>query len=525
MESPRPLFQKSRAGKKILIVNCYFDEARRPVRRARKLPQAMGPVFLAGAFARECCDIRLYNEQYSGPLEDRYLLGWPDMIVLTGLTTAFDRMLHLTAYARTMNRKIIVVAGGPAVRMLPLYSCRFFDYSCTGDIEQLKEVIQEAWGSMYVTSAMVPRYDLAYWTGDIGYLETSRYCNFRCSFCSLTAEGGRYQKYDISCLRGQFAALGRKKTVIFLDNNFYGNDRQFFLERLELIREKYCSGQIGGWGALVTNDFFRDSANLMLAKDAGCIALFSGIESFDTEWLQSVNKRQNAGLPQTDMIRSCLEAGISFHYGLMFDLTTRTSRELRRELEFILQRPDITLPSYLSVTIPMLGTPFFYECLEKGLLLPHLRIRDLDGTTIALRPAEPLEQAGRFVRSMQCMKGYRGSMVRHAKHFFRRYRKVLGKKQMLLSLGNTALLGAPGLMSGTLAFRGPGLQLHERTHIGTTERPDRLYCPAYRVDACYENHFRPTMLTNQFGHLAKEVRDDLLQKPGKRHPVMETAVY
>jgi len=65
----------------------------------------MAPAFLAGAFSPNLCEVKLYNEQFSGPLESEALLSWPDMLVLTGLNTAFDRMLHLTAYARTKNRK------------------------------------------------------------------------------------------------------------------------------------------------------------------------------------------------------------------------------------------------------------------------------------------------------------------------------------------------------------------------------------------------------------------------------------
>jgi radical SAM superfamily enzyme YgiQ (UPF0313 family) len=117
-------------------------------------------------------------------LEDERLLGWPDMLVLTGLTNGFDRMLHLAAYARSKNQKVIVVAGGPAVRALPLLSKKFFDYTCLGDIEELGEVIAEAFGTGYVEKQMLPRYDLAYWLGRIGYVETTRYCNFRCSFCA-----------------------------------------------------------------------------------------------------------------------------------------------------------------------------------------------------------------------------------------------------------------------------------------------------------------------------------------------------
>ena len=107
--------------KRVLIVNCYFDDSRQPIRRTTKIPQAVGPIYLAGAFARELCDVRCYTELASGPLEDEELLSWPDVLVLTGLTNSFDRMRHLTAYARTKNPRVIVVAG--AHRYVP---CRCF---------------------------------------------------------------------------------------------------------------------------------------------------------------------------------------------------------------------------------------------------------------------------------------------------------------------------------------------------------------------------------------------------------------
>ena len=103
----------------------------------------MGPAYLAGAFSPYSCDIRLYSEMFSGPLEDETLLSFPDMLVLTGLNVAFDRMLHITAYVKTKNPKAIVVAGGPAIRALYHYSQNFFDHCCTGDIEQLAEIVAQ----------------------------------------------------------------------------------------------------------------------------------------------------------------------------------------------------------------------------------------------------------------------------------------------------------------------------------------------------------------------------------------------
>ena len=107
--------------KRVLIVNCYFDELRIPVQRKTKFPQSMTTAFLAGLFSSILCDIKLYDEVYSGPLEDERILAFPDMLVLTGLNVAFDRMLHLTAYVRTKNPKAVIVAGGPAIRALPAY--------------------------------------------------------------------------------------------------------------------------------------------------------------------------------------------------------------------------------------------------------------------------------------------------------------------------------------------------------------------------------------------------------------------
>jgi radical SAM superfamily enzyme YgiQ (UPF0313 family) len=230
--------------KRVLIVNCYFDDSHRSVRRKWKIPHAMAPAYLAGAFASRACDIRLYDEVSGGPLEDEALLSWPDMLVLSGLTNSLDRMLHLTAYARSKNPAVIVVAGGPPIRALPHYTKRFFDYSCLGDIEQMRDVIHDAWGKAYAAEQMLPRYDLAYWMRGVGYVETSRYCNFRCSFCALTGEAQRYQPYGLDYIRAQFRALGKRRRVLLIDNNFYGNSRSHFLARLGLVKEMHEAGQV-----------------------------------------------------------------------------------------------------------------------------------------------------------------------------------------------------------------------------------------------------------------------------------------
>jgi hopanoid C-2 methylase len=338
------------AKKRVLIVNCYLDETRRLTGRPHFVPQAVGPVFLAGAFDDRTTELRLYSELYSGPLLDAASLGWPDMLVLTGMTSAYDRMLHLTAYARTLNRRVIIVAGGPSIRQLPTYSQRFFDYCCTGDIEQLRDVARDALGHEYVADVMLPRFDLINWMGHIGYVESSRNCNFRCSFCTLTGEGVSYRTYDIDYLRAQLDAVGWRTCILFIDNNFYGNSKAQFRAKLEVLKEYYQRKAFGGWAALVTSDFFADESNLRLAKESGCLGLFSGIESFDRSQIRRFHKNQNLIVPQVEMIRRCLDSGVAFQYGVIFDIHTRTLEEIRDELAFIMRTPQITLPSSISAS-------------------------------------------------------------------------------------------------------------------------------------------------------------------------------
>ena len=498
--------------KRVLIVNCYFDDTRRPIRRTTKVPQAMGPVYLAGAFNPATCDVRLYSELTSGPLEDEQLLGWPDMLVFTGLTNCFDRMLHLTAYAKTKNPRVITVAGGPPVRQLPHLAAQFFDYCCLGDVEELCDIARAALGARYVAAEMTPRFDLAYWITWLAHIESTRYCNFRCSFCALTGEGHGYQTYDLDYVRRQMLAVNDKKHTLFIDNNFYGSDRAHFFARLELIKELRAEGRFGDWGCLVTNDFFAKQENLTKIREAGCELLFSGVESFDMEWLRDFNKLQNTKNPQVEMISKCLDAGIVFCYGLMVDPTTRRVADLRRELHFITGTPEITLPSFLTMSIPLLGTPYFYDCLRNRAIYPRTKLRDMDGLTIMMEPLDGPAEVIKFLRAVEGMVGYRQRVIKHSLAFARRYRKRLSRMQLTLALANAAIISVPDL---TYSFKGGGWlkrRRQPRTFVSTTEPLDDQYTPKFRVEARFARHFQPTMVTNECGELADEMIESGLFK-------------
>ena len=66
--------------------------------------------------------------------------------------------------------------------------------------------------------------------------------------------------------RRQLDAVGRKMVIVFADNNFYGNNRAYFLAKLDLLKHYWKKKAFRGWAALVTNDFFGRPENLRLTS-------------------------------------------------------------------------------------------------------------------------------------------------------------------------------------------------------------------------------------------------------------------
>jgi hypothetical protein len=496
--------------KKILIVNVFFDDFHRTTGSPWRVPRGSGHVFLAGAFNPETTEIRLYSEQTDGYLLDADLLAWPDMLVLTGVTSGLDRMLHLVAYAKTLNPRVITVAGGPAVRALPRFAAGHFDHVCLGDVEELRGVAITHWGEDVAAPPgdLFPRFDLADRRSRIGYVESSRYCNFKCTFCSLTGEGRRYRKYDLDHVRRQIEATG-KRQIIFLDNNFYGNDRQYFLDRVEMLADLKRRGAIDGWSALVTGDFFARDANIEAAARAGCVGLFSGVESFDQTQLAAYNKRQNSIVPQVEMIRNCLEHGILFLYGIMLDPSSRRIADLEREIDFILSMPEITLPAFFTLPIPLIGTPYFETNRDQGLILPGISLRDMNGVSLLMKPLDGIDVAIRFARRLVDLRGHRARVLGHAARFSARYARRLSPLQHSIALAFAVLTTVPGIATSPLT---PRPRAAGQTFFGPTEPLDPAYTPALPVDPGFAHHFRPTMVTDATGHIAPDLAADLVRE-------------
>jgi len=484
---------------RILVINAYFDPWRMATPTRLFVPRAMAPYFLAGYFDQGHCDIRVCDEAFHGAFLNAKQFEWPDMVVFTGLTACFDRARQLSAYFRNANPKVVTVIGGPIPRALPTICEAVFDYACMGDVDEITSVIEAVFGKAAAAPSGAPRYDMTRPKMGLGFVETTKNCNFACSFCSLSGENRAYVAHSDTSIAGQLDAMGKVKAVMVLDNNFFGSNRKSFEHRVKLLGERWRAGQFRGWGALVTGDFFKRPNNLKLVAENGCMGLFSGVESLDPVVLQSFNKKQSLASDPLSLSDACANHGIQFDYGLIFDFAQQTTAEVEAQIEVLLNDHRMPLPGLVSVTIPIVGTPYFDQALGEGRIMPNVLLSDMDGQKLVEWPQEPVAHVAAFLRDLLGMRGRKMALTRHVLRHAWHWRKSMSAELTALSLVRPLHRFGPRIGLGSVAQMRQSWQEPALTYSAMTDARRLAYRPLHAMPERFRADFEPLVVTDENG--------------------------
>jgi radical SAM superfamily enzyme YgiQ (UPF0313 family) len=382
------------------LVVCAHLRPGRDKRRTTYLMQPISGLHVASLIDEATFDVRLYHEDWHGPLEVTDCEGY-DLVFLSGLQVDFDRLRQLSFYFRRSGA--VVVAGGSICTSFPEFASRFFDAVCAGGVDSVPAVVAD-----FLKGSLKPIYRssiaaISSYTIDYSFLtrsrispavhliEATRGCSFKCSFCVIPSEVGAHASYDFDQLTKTIDnAISTSPILSFrrlypilmmLDNNF-SDDRAHMLRVCEYLKS---NPRVRGWVALVTQNVLHDRELIKHLAASKCLGLFAGLESFDPELLRRYRKTQNLSKRHNviDDIAYAESQGVTITYGYLFDPRYQKASEMERQICAIAQNPVLPMPIYMSVVAPLAGTDSFWDDLDTGRLAPNLRLRDLDGETIA----------------------------------------------------------------------------------------------------------------------------------------------
>jgi radical SAM PhpK family P-methyltransferase len=172
------------------------------------------------------------------------------------------------------------------------------------------------------------------------WMRTARSCAFSCSFCRYPALGGKLTLNELDILREQFHLLKSRgvEFIYFIDDTF-----NVPLPRFKRLCKMMIEENFGFKWASYFRCANADDETFDLIKQAGCVAVFAGIESGDQQILKNMNKFVKVSAYKHGL-RMLAERDIMVYASFIIGFPGETAASVQNTLEFI----EETAPTFYS---------------------------------------------------------------------------------------------------------------------------------------------------------------------------------
>jgi radical SAM superfamily enzyme YgiQ (UPF0313 family) len=340
-------------------------------------------------------------------------LGWADYVFISAMTVQRDAARALIALFKDASVK--VVAGGPLFTMehaqfpdvdnfvlneaeltLPPFLTDLADgraqplYSSTEypDIHQTPVPLWHLANLKYYDSVSI---------------QFSRGCPFSCDFCNVTSLWGHRPRTktatQIITKLDSIYALGWRKGIFFVDDNFIGNKKQIKSEVLPALIE-WRQGKSGMRFSTEASINLADDPELLnLMAQAGFDAVFVGIETPNEKSLAEFSKSQNKGRDLMENVKLLHRAGLQVQGGFIVGFDNDPPSIFQQQVDFIQKSGIVT--AMVGLLQASLGTRLYERMRQEGRLVNESSGDNVDGSTNILPKMglEPLRDGYRKLLS------------------------------------------------------------------------------------------------------------------------------
>ena len=378
------------------------------------------------------------------PLPDA---GGYDLVGITAMTPLAPRAYRIADAFRRQG--VPVVMGGYHPTVLPDEASEHADSLCIGEAEKLWPIIVgDAMAgrlkAQYRSDAFPclenlpqPRRDLLkiprsrrFEHINVYFLQTTRGCPFRCSFCAVTSVlGGKLRHRPVAEVEAEIESLGIRRLtrgqkrdrfhdiIFFTDDNIVGQ-RSYSRELLRMV-----SGFNLKWVGQASTNVADNEEILTLLRDSGCMGLAVGFETLSQKNIRDVGKGVNRTQDYLDRIRKIHSYGIGLAGNFIFGFDHDDETTFAEVVNFV---DTARLEGfYYSLLTPYPGTPFFEQMkAENRILETDWSLYDTDH--VVYRP--------RLMDAETLMKGYRWAW-RRSLTYRSIFKRLLGSRNQLIFFG------------------------------------------------------------------------------------------
>ncbi len=320
-------------------------------------------------------------------------LAWADYVFVSAMVVQRDSARALIARCKLAGVK--VVAGGPLFTM-EHEAFPDVDYFVLNEAELtlppfLADLANGCAERVYATSEYpdiqqtpAPLWQLA----SLKYYESvsiqfSRGCPFSCDFCNVTALLGHRPRVksamQIIAELDSLYALGWRKGIFFVDDNFIGNKKHLKSEVLPALIE-WRKGKLGmPFSTEVSINLADDAELLNLMTQAGFDTVFVGIETPNEESLAECSKTQNRGRDLVESVKTLQRAGLQVQGGFIVGFDSDTTSIFQQQIDFIQRSGIVTAMVGLLQAPP--GTRLYERMKKEGRLVNEMSGDNVDGST------------------------------------------------------------------------------------------------------------------------------------------------
>lgn len=326
------------------------------------------------------------------PLTDQDL-AWADMVMISAMD--IQRQSAHVVINRCKSAGIKVVAGGPlfteehdkfpqvdhfvlneAELTLPLF-LNDLAAGCPKPVYMSREYAN-------IHDSPMPAWELLNLKDyDCMSIQFSRGCPYNCDFCNVTALLGHRPRTkstaQLIAELDQLYALGWRRNIFLVDDNFIGNKRTLKEEILPaLIRwrqgKKGCS-----FITEASINLADDELLMQMMADAGFASIFIGIETPDEDSLTECNKSQNRNRDLLASVKKLQQHGFQVMGGFIVGFDHDTPSIFSRQVSFI-QDSGIATAMVGLLQAPY-GTDLYRRLLAEGRISNDPSGDNMDGNT------------------------------------------------------------------------------------------------------------------------------------------------